>query len=126
MKKLLIDTSVIIDFIRRPDKEASLFYNLSYDDLYISIITHTELYSGKSVWEKDNAREELEKLFSGLTIFPLISEISQDAGRIKTNYHNSSIFDCIIAATAIYYNLELVTFNIKDFELFKELTLFQT
>jgi tRNA(fMet)-specific endonuclease VapC len=126
MRKLLIDTSIIIDFLRRTDKEKSLLYQLSHDDLCISIITHTELYSGKSVWEHNAAKEELETLFSGLSIFPLIPDISQVAGRIKANYHNSSLFDCIIAATALYHRLELATLNSKDFEPFEGLTLFRT
>src|SRR4051794_19745497 len=50
MKKLLIDTSVIIDFLRRQDKEQSLFYTLAREKylLYISIISHTELFAGKA------------------------------------------------------------------------------
>ncbi len=116
MKKLLIDTSVIIDFLRKKDKEGTLLYKLAENDLYVSIITHTELYSGKSIWEKTQAKEELEKLFSGITIFSLIPELSQKAGKIKAYHHDRNILDCIIAATALYHDLDLVTLNIKDFE----------
>ena len=124
MKKLLIDTSVIIDFLRRNDKELTHLYKLSGEELYISVVTHTELYSGKSVWGKKQAKEELEKLFSGLTIFPLTLEISQLAGQIKANNHNTSILDCIIAATASFHKLELATLNVKDFQSIKEVNLY--
>lgn len=115
MKKLLLDTSVIIDFLRRKDKTGALLYQLATEDLYISIITHTELYSGKSVWENKKAQEEVEELFSGMTILPLIIEVSQIAGKIKAYGPNISMLDCIIAATARYHDLDLVTLNIKDF-----------
>lgn len=124
MRKLLIDTSVIIDFLRRKDKENTLLYKLSKHDLYVSIVTHTELYSGKSVWNKKEAREELEELFSGITVLPFITEISQKAGEIKAHNHDRSILDCIIAATSFYHDLDLVTLNAKDFEAIKGINLF--
>ena len=119
MRKLLVDTSVIIDFLRIKDKEKTLLYKLSNNDLYASMVTHTELYSGVSVWEKKEAKEELEELFSGITLLPLTAEISQEAGRIKAQNHDISILDCIIAATALHHDLNLVTLNKKDFEKIK-------
>lgn len=125
MKKLLIDTSVIIDFLRRKDKKDSLLRKISEQDLYISIVTHTELYSGKSVWESKAAKQELKKLFSIFTILPLITEISQNAGKIKAYNHDMTIIDCIIAATSIIRDLDLTTLNIKDFEKVDSIKLFK-
>ncbi len=125
MKKLLLDTSVIIDFLRRKDKKESLLKKMSKHDLYISIVTHTELYSGKSVWESKTAKQELKKLFSILTILPLITKISQNAGKIKAYNHDRTILDCIIAATSIIHKLSLVTLNIKDFEKIKNIKLYK-
>ena len=116
MKKHLVDTSVIIDFLRQKEKQKTLFYKLAEDDLFVSIITHTELYAGKSVWKNPLAKLELEELFSDLTILNLEPGISESAGRIKAHHHDSSLLDCIIAATAIDHDLELVTLNKKDFE----------
>lgn len=126
MKKLLLDTSVIIDFLRRKDKKDSLLKKISDQDLYISIVTHTELYSGKSVWESKIAKQELERLFSIFTILPLITEVSQDAGKIKAYNHDRTILDCIIAATSIIHGLDLATLNIKDFKKIDGIKLFKT
>lgn len=115
MNKFLVDTSVVIDFLRKKDKQKSLYYKLATEDLFISLITHTELYSGKSVWISKTAQDELENLLSAVTILPLNTEISAKAGQIKANY-NIDLIDSIIAATAITNNLELVTLNIKDFK----------
>ena len=116
MKKILLDTSIIIDFLRRKDKSDSLLNKISNNFLYISIVTHTELYAGKSIWEREEAKQELEKFLSIMKVIPLVEEISQMAGRIKAYNMNISTLDCIIAATARTHKLDLATLNIKDFE----------
>lgn len=124
MKKLLLDTSVIIDFLRRKDKSESLFYKLSKEELHISIISHTELCAGKSIWEKKEAYKLLSEVFKGVTIIPLIEDISEKAGYIRAYNQSNSLIDSIIAATAIVHDLELSTLNRKDFEHIKKLELF--
>ena len=62
MKKIVVDTSIIIDFLRSNNKQNSLLYKLAEEDLYISIVTHTELYAGKSIWVDNEAKESLEKV----------------------------------------------------------------
>ena len=125
MKKILLDTSVIIDFLRRKDKSDSLLSKLSNNDFYISIVTHTELFSGRSVWEKKEIKQELDKFLSIIVLLPLMEEISQAAGKIKAYDPKRSVLDCIIAATAIRHNLPLVTLNIKDFENIKGMRLYK-
>lgn len=125
MKKLLLDTSVIIDFLRSKDKQNTLFFRLARENLSISIITHSELYAGKSVWEKKEAREELEKLFSGMTILPFDEEISKKAGYLKARSHISSLLDCIIGASSIHYELELATLNVSEFRNMNGITLYR-
>jgi len=125
--KILIDTSVIIDYLRRKDKEYSFLYSLASSDneLFVSILTHSELYSGKSVWEKKEARKTMEEIVSGFTIINLTQEISITAGKIKAKY-NMDLFDAIIAATAIKGGLSLATLNIKDFEKIQDLKFYST
>lgn len=125
MSKILFDTSVIIDFLRRKDKRNSLLYFLAAHkyQLAVSIITHTELYAGKSVWENKTARKELAELFSGMQIFPLTEEISEKAGEIRAR-QSTNLLDAIVAATASMHKLELSTLNRKDFEHIKKLELF--
>lgn len=122
MNKVLLDTSIIIDFLRRKDKENTLLYSAVEHgyQLLASIITHTELYAGKSVWENKKAKVELEALFSGIQILPLESEISQKAGELKIKY-NMNLLDAIIAATAFVHRLEVFTLNTKDFDKIKEI-----
>lgn len=126
MKKILLDTSIIIDFLRKKEKEKTLFFSLikANFESFISIITHTELYAGKSVWESKNAQQELEILFSGLKILPLEVQISEIAGQIRVKY-DVNLLDAIIAATALVHDIELATFNVRDFKRIKGVKLFR-
>jgi predicted nucleic acid-binding protein len=113
---ILVDTSVIIDFLRQKDNSGTAFYRLSKQSkkLSISIITHAELYAGKSVWKHKDARIELEKIFRGLTILPISDEISISAGEIRAT-HGLDLLDALIAATSIIYNKPIATINKAHF-----------
>ncbi|MBI2268051.1 MAG: type II toxin-antitoxin system VapC family toxin [Candidatus Blackburnbacteria bacterium] len=117
MSKILLDSSIIIDYLRLKDKSQTVLYNLLEKEyqLYTSIVAHTESYAGKSVWEIEKARVALETLFSGIKILQLDEEISKKAGRIRAAY-GTNIVDAVIAATALSHDLELATLNTKDFE----------
>ncbi len=126
MKKVLLDTSVIIDFLRKPAKEHTLFFSLTEQKyhLAISIITHTEIFSGKSVWENKKLRSAVEDICAGLSILSLDKTVSIDAGHIRAMY-GTTMPESIIAANAIASDLQLVTLNTKDFEKIKDLSLWR-
>lgn len=115
MKRLLLDTSVIIDHLHKRDAKNTLLYSLVEEELYVSIVTYTEVFSGKSIWESDEVKTKVEELFLALKILPLSTKISEKAGYIKAHYAGGSIADSIIAATAVENGLELVTLNRKHF-----------
>lgn len=124
MNNVLVDTSVIIDFLRRKDKENTVFFRLlnKKQQLFCSIITHTELYSGRFIWTNNHAKETLTTTLLAIKILFLTEEISQQAGKIRAT-ENIAILDAIIAATAIEHKLSLVTLNRKDFEKIKGIKL---
>lgn len=126
MTKILLDTSIIVDYLRQKDKSLTILFNLISPkyELYASIITHTESYGGKSVWEHQKAQEALEKIFANITILPLDENLSKKAGEIRAK-HNTAITDAVIAATVINHKLTLVTLNIKDFKDIEGIKLFR-
>ncbi len=121
---ILIDTSVIIDYLRRKDITNSWFYKLSLktEPLSISIITHAELYSGRSVYKSPKNKKLLDDIISKLDVISLDLSISALAGRIKSKL-NISLLDCLIGATAIKSDLRLATLNTKHFVGMKGLAL---
>lgn len=114
---ILLDTSVIIDFLRRNNKQATWLYHLarSQNQLAASIITHTELFAGKSIWEKVAAQQELATIFSGIRLVPLTEEVSKLAGKYHARYQ-LNLIDAVIAATATSHKHTLATLNQKDFQ----------
>ncbi|MEA3355154.1 MAG: type II toxin-antitoxin system VapC family toxin [Patescibacteria group bacterium] len=116
-KRVLVDTSVVIDFLRRKDKENSWLHKLAKKkvNLWISILTHTELYSGTSVWKSIKAKRDLEKTLSGLKLINVNEGISMLAGRIRSKL-GVELPDAVIAATAIENKLSLATLNQKHFK----------
>lgn len=117
MAKLLLDTSLVIDHLRTRDKNQTAFLELFDEkhEMFVSILTHTECYAGKSVWKKEEEWNYLKDVLSGLKIISLEEKISLKAGELRAN-HNIGLGDAIIAATAIIHKLPLATLNIKHFE----------
>lgn len=124
MKGILVDTSIIIDYLRQKNKNntAQIKLEKSLIPLYISIIVHTECYSGKDIWKDKNAMRALKLFFADIIILPLEQEISEKAGEIRAKY-GTNLGDAVIASTAITHNLKLATLNTKDFVKIKKLKL---
>ncbi len=116
MEKILIDTDVVIDFLRGYDLRTKSFFskikNLEIKG-YISLISIIELYAGL---EDENNQQEisLKQLLSLLEILPIDFNLGKQAGRFRKKYH-LSITDSVIAATSSYYKTKLFTFNVKHF-----------
>ena len=125
MKNVLLDSSVIIEFIRVRDKSKTHIARLTQEGtaLSISIVTYFEAYAGRSIWEKPQARQAIQTLLAGMEIVTLDTTIAQRAGEIRARYGLSAM-DAIIASTALNNHLQLVTLNRKDFEKVPGLELF--
>lgn len=126
MAGILVDSSIIIDYLRQTDKEQTFLSKLGQRQLklYAPIIVHAECFAGKSIWENKEAREALKIIFSGIKILPLEENISRKAGQISAKF-DVELIDAIIAATSIIHDLDLATLNIKDFKKVKGLKLFK-
>lgn len=115
--KILLDTSILIDHIRQKETNQTPLYKLSEGghEFCISILSHTECYSGKSIWERKNAKEALEAILSNIKILPLDIGVSKKAGEIRAKY-SVGVGDAVIAATALIHELPIATLNSKDFQ----------
>ena len=125
LKNLLLDTTVLID-LSRGSQEAANFINLNRSNrLAISVISAMELIVGCRNKTEVNQAEQLVAEF---VLLPLTPEVSQQAYQWLTIYnksHGLKIPDALIAATALVYQLELVTDNVRDFELLSELVVWK-
>lgn len=125
MEKILIDTDIIIDFLRGYHlRTKSIFSKIKNLEIkaYISLISIVELYAGI---EAENTQQEisLKQLLSLLEILPIDFNLSKHAGNVRKKYR-LSISDSIIAATSSYYKIKLFTFNVKHFTNLPGITLY--
>jgi tRNA(fMet)-specific endonuclease VapC len=114
---LLIDTSIIIEHLRKQNKQKSALYNIVDNyDLYTSTIVEFELYTGATNSQK---RRDVQEILAWSTVLPLTSNIAQTAATIyqqlKTKNQLIEIRDILIAATVLVNDLPLMTLNAKHF-----------
>lgn len=112
--KLLVDTDVLIDFLRKKPQAQKLLEEASaIYDLYISAVTLSELLTGM----KPSEEAATETLIEGLTLIPVTEKIARRAGALRRQAHSRKTLlpDCLIAATALEEECLLLTFNKKDF-----------
>jgi predicted nucleic acid-binding protein len=111
---LLIDTDVLIDYLRDRPEAVSYLESLA-ETLLISVVTIAELYAGV----RDGAeRNALDSFIQAFEIVAVDEAIAVTGGLYRRDYsksHNTGLADALIAATAEIRNAELVTLNKKHF-----------
>jgi tRNA(fMet)-specific endonuclease VapC len=127
-RKVLIDTSVIIDYIRKKQKEKSDLYKL-FDKqyiLYISAVSCFELYAGLN----ETNRKLTEIILAHINRHNFDGDVAQNAALIYNNLKKRNqiieIRDIFIAASAASLNIPLATKNIKHFARIQEIELLES
>ena len=109
----LIDSNVIIDYFNGLLPETGRKF-LDEISPAISVITQVEIFGSKNI-----SADEYFKL-QGFVEVALIYPVDQSIASIAINLkkkHSIKLADSLIAATAIHYNLTLITRNISDFKI---------
>jgi predicted nucleic acid-binding protein len=129
--KVVCDTDGMIDYWdvlskRHIQTKSILEDKIGLDNIVISAITKMELLMGAS-----NKSEETKigKKLNRFNVALINNEITLEAIRIFETYrlsHGIAIPDCIIGSTAKIINLELFTYNLKDFRFISKLRLFDS
>ena len=116
----LVDTNIIIDYLRGHTKAMALIANLPAKPS-VSVVSVCELYAGaKSKREEDR----IARLLQGSTVLPVGPDVARTGGQFIKHYSRSNgldDFDALIAATAEVHNLKLVTLNVKHYPMFPKL-----
>ena len=127
--QIICDTDVLIDYFeadkpRHSQTKKIIDNDIALDNVVISIITKMELMAG--AFNKAELRlisKNIHRLDT-LLIKPEISLIASELIEEYTLSHNLFIPDAIIAATAIFADMELFTYNSKDYRYIKGLKLY--
>lgn len=125
MKRVLLDTSVIIDHLKGHEPATDYLLGLEEGTLLgmVSSITHTELFAGERMTAVEQA--QIAMILGLVETIDVTPEIAHQAGLLLTRFrrsHGLAPFDAIIAATAMVLGVPLFTRNVKDFRFIPELT----
>ena len=114
----MIDTSIIIDHLRKKIKKKSQLYKIiDSHNLFTSTITLYELFAGAT---NEKKREDINDFIILVNVLPFTREAAERAGEIYLSLRNKNeiidVRDILIGATAVTHNLPLMTLNVKHFE----------
>ncbi|HEY9866807.1 MAG TPA: type II toxin-antitoxin system VapC family toxin [Candidatus Obscuribacterales bacterium] len=119
-ERLLIDTDVLIDYLRANSQSIDFLENLT-QLLLISSITVAELYAGV---REGKERTALNNFISVFEVVPIDEKIAILGGLYRRDYgksHGVGLADALIAATANIKQAKLVTLNQKHFPMLTDL-----
>lgn len=114
MNKVIIDTDILIDFLRGNDGAKKFLMELSREYVcYCSVITIAELYSGM----REDEKSATEELLDGFYHLPINRPIAELAGQLKQQSKSRTLAldDCLIAATALVEAGVIATRNSKHY-----------
>jgi predicted nucleic acid-binding protein len=120
-KPILIDTDVMVDFLKGHPKAAAIIQTSS-NRIILSSIVVAELYAGVRGDDELNTLDNLISLFRVIAVSPILAKAGGLYKRDYAKSHGIGLGDAIIAATADSENAELKTLNTKHYPMFKGLT----
>ena len=113
-ERLLIDTDVLIDYLRENALAVDFLENFT-QLLLISSVTVAELYAGV---REGKERAALDNFIAVFEVVPIDEKIAKLGGLYRRDYgksHGVGLPDALIAATANIKQAKLVTLNKKHF-----------
>jgi len=114
---LLLDTNILIDYLRGKQAAIEFIDCAGKPGFAVNTVIVLELYNG-CLNKAELAK--IRRLLNGFNHFELNEAIAQMATHIGHRFtlsHSVTAPDALIAATAMIYNLELRTANLKDFRM---------
>lgn len=129
-KHVVCDTDIMIDYWdvsskRHLQTKSIIEEQIGLDNIIISAITRMELLMGaKNKTEENKIKKNLLRFSTAL----INNEITLAAFELFEQYrlsHHLAIPDCLIAATARTLDVELFTYNLRDFKFINKLKLFE-
>lgn len=115
----LIDTSILVDYLRGKSQAIDYVRNLK-GDLCVSVITVAELYAGANSQAEESGLEEFMLAFK---ILDFNHELARMAGHIRRDYgkkYGTGFADALIAATAFSCQAVIVTLDKKHYQMLKK------
>ena len=128
MKKYLIDSDILIYFLKGKQEVVQRLSQIPIDDLYISRINYTELIYGAYNSSKiDQNLKVIEPFLDSFKVLEFTKTSSlifaKEKARLKKNGNIIADMDLMIASIAIENDCTLISNNIKRFDRVQNLEL---
>jgi tRNA(fMet)-specific endonuclease VapC len=121
MKKYLIDSDILIYFLKGKQEVVQRLSQIPIDDLYISRINYTELiYGAYNSFKINQNLKVIEPFLDSFKVLEFTKTSSlifaKEKARLKKNGNIIADMDLMIASIAIENDCTLISNNIKHFD----------
>lgn len=117
----LIDTDWVIEYLKGRKTTVEMITQYAADGLAVSLITYGEIYEGIRLGRDPKRHEQGFLTFLRTPVVVLspnklvMKRFAQIRGQLRQAGQLIGDFDLVIAATALHYNLTLLTHNTRHF-----------
>ena len=126
MSLIICDTNIFILLFRNIQQTVEELEIIGSENVLIPSVSVMELYRGM---QNKKEMAEMQKKINSYNILHFNEDVSKNAIDIINKFklsHNIQIPDAIIAAMSIVYDLELFTYNKKDFKFIPGIKLYNS
>lgn len=123
---ILCDTNIIIHAFNGDNKTIEALQNIGYENIVLSSVTVMELYQGMANKQELAQMKKKIKYFDFVQIDAISSKLAISLIEKYRLSHGLAIPDALIAASAISVQMELFTYNLKDFSFIPDLKLYKS
>lgn len=126
----LLDSDWFIDYVDRVPSAVELAEGLSPSGLFISVVSYMEAYEGVFRLSQSDRAARLEEWLTGDLVITVDDVVARRCAELRSLLRGqnrrvgSRALDLLIAATAIAYDLTMVTRNVDGYRDIPGLTLF--
>lgn len=123
---IICDTNIIIHAFNGDSRTIEVLQNIGYENIALSSVTVMELYQGMA------NKQELAQMKKKIKYFDIV-QIDATSSKLAISLiekyrlsHGLAIPDALIATSAISLQMELFTYNLKDFSFIPDLKLYKS
>ncbi|MFK7934672.1 MAG: type II toxin-antitoxin system VapC family toxin, partial [Saprospiraceae bacterium] len=113
--KVMCDTNILIHAFNDNEKVVTELEKIGFDNIVLSSITVMELYQGMGNKNELQWMKSKLKYYDVIEFDERVSKLAKELIEKFSLSHGLQIPDAIIAATAVTYDIEVHTYNTKDF-----------
>ena len=122
---IICDTNILIHAFNGDSRTIEALQSIGYENIALSSVTVMELYQGMANKQELAQMKKKIKYFDIIQIDTISSKLAISLIEKYRLSNGLAIPDALIAASAIVVQLELFTYNLRDFSFIPDLKLFK-